>query len=79
MRRESESKSLCSTWISDSLASVFTAVVIYFPIWNPTLIKYGSLVRESATHGDDWGIFSTRGRAESPPVGTLPVVPSPYD
>jgi hypothetical protein len=53
IRREAESKSLCSAWISACSASVFTATVIYFPIWHPTLMKSRSWARESVTHRDD--------------------------
>jgi hypothetical protein len=53
MRRESESKSLCRTWISVCSTSVFTVAIIYFLMWNPALMKSWSSARESATHGDN--------------------------
>jgi hypothetical protein len=40
--REAESKSLQTAWISSCSASVFNVVVMYFPMWHPTLIKFGS-------------------------------------
>jgi hypothetical protein len=51
---------------------------MYFPVRHPALMKSGSFARDSVTHGDDY-IFSTRGHAESPLVGTPPAAPSPYD
>jgi hypothetical protein len=40
-------------------ALVFTAAIMNFLMWHSTLIKLGSLARESSTREDNWGIFST--------------------
>jgi hypothetical protein len=77
IRREAESKSLWSGWISACSVSVFTVAIIFFPMRHPTLIKSGSWASELATRGDGRGTSLTRGRAKPSPVGASAAARSP--
>jgi hypothetical protein len=55
---EVESKSVRSASMLAWSALVSTAAVINLPMWNPTLIKSGSLAKVSATSGVHRGSLS---------------------
>jgi hypothetical protein len=48
---EAESRSFLSTSMLVCSDSVSTVVVMNLPMWNPTIMKSGSLAKVLATHG----------------------------